>query len=94
VEGFQMPNVQIVISVCGGVVQDVYSSRPEVQVMLVDWDVEESDPDAPGIVEIDTDASSPARAYVADFPTNSLADLAGTNVELAIQAAKRRHLAP
>ena len=70
-----MPQVIVILSVWRGVVQDVFYSHPEVQVTLVDWDVEESYPDAPGIVEIDTDASCSARAYVADIPINSQAIL-------------------
>lgn len=33
-----MPQTEIVFSVQGGLVQDVYCSDPDVQIVVVDWD--------------------------------------------------------
>ena len=82
-----MNSTRIVLNVHGGVVQELYCSDPDADVRLVDWDVEESDPDAPGIVEIDTGGDRTQFAYVGALPAHPLTDLAGTDVEQAIQAA-------
>ena len=77
----------IVLNVHGGVVQDVFCSDARSKIYLVDWDTEESDPDAPGLVEVDTAGHGIQRPYVAEIPASSLAHLVGTDVERALRAA-------
>jgi len=77
---------QLIINLHGGLVQDVFCSVPGVQVLVVDWDVEGSFPGEPGIVDVPL-ASGPCQACVSDFATASLQELAGTDVEAAIDAA-------
>jgi hypothetical protein len=45
-----MPHVQVVISVHGGYVRDVFCSIDNVEVVLVDWEVEPDDL-SPDVVE-------------------------------------------
>jgi hypothetical protein len=81
---------QIVLSVSGGCLQDVFSSDPDVEVVLVDWDTEGRSADEDPIVEITADGKYPALAVVVDFPVAAIADLAGTDEERAIEAAIQR----
>jgi hypothetical protein len=67
-------------------VRDVFCSLPGVQVLVVDWDVEGSFPGEPGIVDVPL-ATGPCQACVSDFASASLNELAGTDVEAAIDAA-------
>ena len=81
-----MAKHQLVINMNGGLVQDVFCSMPGIQVLVVDWDVEGACPGDPGIVDVPLrDGSS--QAWVSDFPVTSLNQLAGTDVEAAIDAA-------
>lgn len=81
-----MPKAQIVINVQGGIVQDVFASLPDLDVIVVDWDGEGVDPRSPHMVEIATPYGSD-KAFVVDFPVEPLSQLAGTEVEQAIDAA-------
>ena len=81
-----MTRPQLIINLHGGLVQDVFCSVPGVQVLVVDLDVEGSFPGEPGIVDVPL-ASGPCQACVSDFATASLQELAGTDVEAAIDAA-------
>ena len=81
-----MTRPQLIINLHCGLVQDVFCSVPGVQVLVVDWDVEGSFPGEPGIVDVPL-ASGPCQACVSDFATASLQELAGTDVEAAIDAA-------
>ena len=81
-----MTNAQLVINMNGGLVQDVFCSVPDVQVIVVDWDVESSVPGEPGIVDVPL-PDGPCRACVSDWPVAPLNQLAGTDVEAAIDTA-------
>lgn len=83
-----MPHPQIIINVFGGVVQEVYCSDPRVQVTIVDWDSDWSSTYAPGLVEITIDVNRPQYAFVGVSPARPLSDLAGTDVEAALEAAE------
>jgi hypothetical protein len=77
---------QIVINMNGGLVQDVFRSVPGIQVLVVDWDVEGECPGDPGIVDVPL-PDGPCRACVTDFPVAPMNEVAGTDVEAAIEAA-------
>ena len=47
-----MAKTTIILNMSGGLVQDVFCSAPDAEVLLADWDTEGSDPDAPGLVEV------------------------------------------
>lgn len=81
-----MTRHQLVINVNGGLVQDVFCSVPDVQVLVVDWDTEGACPGDPGIVDVPL-PDGPCRACVSDFPVAPLSEVAGTDVEAAIDAA-------
>jgi hypothetical protein len=75
---------QIVLNLSGGVVQDVFSSDPTAQVLLVDWDVE-GDPLADrDIVGLD---DGRRQAQVADIRVSPLDELVATDVAAAIEAS-------
>ncbi|MEX2213237.1 MAG: hypothetical protein WD768_03865 [Phycisphaeraceae bacterium] len=61
-----MPRDQptIVISVHGGLVQDVFCSEPDTRVILVDWDQEGQSLGLPGIVEVQCDEMRTPAAVV------------------------------
>ena len=81
-----MTKPQLVINLNGGLVQDVFSSVPGLQVLVVDWDVEDSFPGEPGIVDVPL-PDGPCQVCVSDLPVVSLGELAGTDAEAAIDAA-------
>ena len=81
-----MTRPQVIVNLNGGLVRDVFCSLPGVQVLVVDWDVEGSFAGEPGIVDVPL-ATGPCQACVSDFASASLNELAGTDVEAAIDAA-------
>ena len=85
-EEFTDAGPTIVVSVSGGVVQDVFCSAPDSNVLLVDWDGQENEPSAPGVVNLDLDGRSHS-ALVSESQAEPLGKLLSTDVEKAIQAA-------
>ena len=83
-----MQPTRIILNVHGGTVQDVCCSDANAHVQIVDWDIEQSDPDAPGIVEVQAEQGRKQLTFVGGLLPNSLGDLAGTDVERALQAAE------
>lgn len=81
-----MTRPRVIVSVHGGLVQDVFCSVPGVRVLVVDWDVDGSFPGEPGIVDVQL-ATGPSQACVTDVAATSADELAGTDVEAAINAA-------
>jgi hypothetical protein len=81
-----MHPAQLVINLNGGLVRDVFCSVPGLQVLVVDWDVGDSFPGEPGIVDVALHEGSCA-AHVRDVPIEPLSDLAGTDTGAAIEAA-------
>jgi hypothetical protein len=79
-----LPSPLIVVSVQGGIVQDVYCSL-NVEVVLVDWDVDCHD-GHPGVVSIHDDRH-PVREFVAQLAAKPLAEVIGTDLEQAIDTA-------
>ena len=76
----------VIISVHGGLVQDVFCSEPCTRVVLVDWDQEGECVGQPGVIEIESDSRRHAVAVI-EYETAKLADLPGTDVEKALIAA-------
>ena len=83
-----MPPISLVLSIHGGLVQDVFASDPDVSITLVDWDVEGADADHPHVVEITDDFGHTLRAYVAPVAVQPCSDLVGTDVGAAVEAAE------
>jgi len=86
-----MANTHIILNIHGGTVQDLFCSDPNAHVQIVDWDVQEGDPNAPGTVEISAEHGRKRSAFVGGLLPNSLADLSGTDVEQALMAAEVLH---
>jgi hypothetical protein len=90
-EASQMPATQFVINVHGGIVQDVYCSDPAAEVLVVDWDVDGSQPGEPGIVEVQLPRYT-LNAAVGTLSVSPLQSLAGTDVQAALDAAQAQGL--
>jgi hypothetical protein len=73
---------RIVISLNGGIVQDVFCTDPSAEVMLIDWDTQECDEDCAGLVDVGAERAD-VRAYVVS-PWKALE---GTDCWSAIVAA-------
>lgn len=85
----RMSPAQVVINVHGGLVQEVFASAQDLRVILVDWDQEGADPSQPELIELLQEGRH-AVALVCDFPVQPLSALKGSDVEQAIDAARRR----
>jgi hypothetical protein len=83
-----MPKVQIVINVYGGVVQDVYCSATEAELIVVDWDTDLCDESQSGLVQITEETGDKRLAFVSRHLPEPLEALAGTDVETAIQQSE------
>lgn len=79
-----MTRPQVVLNVHGGTVQDVFASIPDLQVVVVDWDTDELE--TPALVDLSLDGRR-CSAAVVEFPPSPLEELAGSDVEQAIDAA-------
>ncbi len=81
------PAPKVVLSISGGVLQDVFGSDPAITVALVDWDTEGCDPSDNGIVEIADGRGGTQLANVAEYNVSPLEELAETDTEAALKAA-------
>ncbi len=84
-----MPEMQIVINVHGGLVQEVFASEPLSELVVVDWDVAPGDHQA---VEVEVGRRR-LRASVQHPIVQPLEHLAGSDVEAVIDAACEREQA-
>ena len=83
-----MPISQLVINVYGGLVQEVFCSDPEIEVLLVDWDVEAADTEHPSVVHVTADGRRSQPAYVTPLTVQAINALQGTQVAAAIDVAQ------
>lgn len=81
-----MANTAIVIVLHKGLVQNVYCSDADAEIVLVDWGVEPCDPTDTRVVEIRT-RRRVHTALVQEIEADPIEDLAGSMVERAIDAA-------
>jgi len=72
----------VIISVHGGLVQDVFCSDPNTRVVLVDWDQDSHCVGHPGVIESDGKAVA-----VVEYPLADFNSLQGTDVERALESA-------
>lgn len=79
-----MTRPQIVLNVHGGIVQDVFASIPELHVVVVDWDTDGLE--SPVLVDLSLEGRR-CSAVVVEMPPVPLEELAGSDVEQAIDAA-------
>lgn len=82
-----MAKTQIVINLSGGLVQDVFCSDPDADVISVDWDTEGSDPSDDGVVEVTTMDERTRLAHVAEYAAHPFNSLFGTDVATAMDTA-------
>jgi hypothetical protein len=83
-----MPTSQLVINVYGGLVQEVFCSDSEIEVLLVDWDVEPAEAAHPSVVHVPADDRRSQPAYVTPLPVQALDALQGTRIAAAIDVAE------
>ena len=83
-----MTPVTIVLNFYGGSVQGVFASDPDVEVTLVDWDVAGADAEHPDVVAVRDTLGRTRHAYVARPTLQLHSELAGSDVEAAIEAAE------
>ncbi len=84
-----MPEMQVVINVHGGLVQEVFASGPLAELVVVDWDVAPGDHQA---VEVEV-GQNQLRASVQHPIAQPIERLAGSDVEAVIDAACERQQA-
>ena len=77
----------IILSVFGGLVQDIFCSIPDAQVVLVDWD---QDPDPVFPRDELVHGNGGCTALVGSFDARSIDDLANTDEEAAILEAQEK----
>jgi hypothetical protein len=80
-----MPEPEIVISLRGGVVQEVYTSGPLAYLVVVDWDVAPGDSSTTAVLHDGTIQN----ARVLHPIVEPLHRLAGTEIEAVIEAAEQ-----
>ena len=71
VKNFAAGQSTLVISVAGGVVQDVFTRLPAPRVILVDWDTEGSE-EGPNLAHFNDAVGKPVFAWVVEMPTSEL----------------------
>ena len=81
-----MPEMQVVINVHGGLVQEVFASEPLAELVVVDWDVAPGDHPA---IEVQV-GQRHLRASVQHPIVQPIGHLAGSDVEGVIEAAYER----
>lgn len=77
----------LILNVHGGVVQDAFSDLPGLEITVVDWDVDAADAGHPDVVSIVDRQSRDQCACVAPLTVRPFAELVGTDVEAALEAA-------
>ena len=83
-----MTPISIVLNVYDGSVQGVFTSQPDVEITLVDWDVAGTDADHPEVVAVRDALGRTRHAFVDRATPQPLSELAGSDVEAAIDAAE------
>ncbi len=81
-----MPEMQVVINVHGGLVQEVFASEAPAEIVVVDWDTVPGDPNA---IEVEVGRRH-LRASVQHPIVQPIEHLAGSDVEAVIDAAYER----
>ena len=77
---------QLVIHVSGGVVQNVFSSDRDAEIILVDWDVNNASTTESNTVAVELHHRT-VLAHVGPLSPLPLHELAGSDLELAVEAA-------
>ncbi|MCA9237451.1 MAG: hypothetical protein KDA44_18380, partial [Planctomycetales bacterium] len=82
------------ISLHGGLLQDLFSDDPALDATIVDWDAELADDDAPGRRQVALRDGRTGAVFVLTWEPTSWADLPGTDVAAALRAAGRAESLP
>jgi hypothetical protein len=84
-----VPNSEIILSIHGGVLQDVYASDADIDIILVDWDFAGSVTDEEGLIHA-VHNERLIKAFVSRPNPFPLHDLAGSEIETLINAAEQQ----
>ena len=86
-----MPQHRVVISISGGLLTDVLTNVPDVEIILVDWDLDAYDEERTKHVEFDCQGQH-YKVFVEDFPFEKLPTSPLSFVSSALEAAGRKPL--
>jgi hypothetical protein len=84
---------QLIVCLDGGLVEEVYSSLPGVQVIVVDWDVADAFPGDPKVLEVETQDRC-IRGCVREAAVTPLDEAADTDLEALLVAAREQAFLP
>lgn len=85
--GKSEPKSKIIISVFGGVVQDVFCSEAEADVTVVDWDATGYSEGGEGYVTVPDKFGKASPAAVSQTLAEPLRAISGTPIQLALERA-------
>jgi hypothetical protein len=82
-----MKQVKVILNIRDGLVQNAFSSDPEMELMQVSWDTEGSDPSEDGVVEVQYENGNSSLSFVHRPTVYPMDTMAGTDVDMAIETA-------
>jgi hypothetical protein len=83
-----MSRPTVVISVYGGVVQDVFCSEPRAVATVVDWDAEGTDSSSAGYVSVYDNFGHESPAIVSRCQAEPLSAMKNTPIKAALKRAE------
>ncbi|REJ65659.1 MAG: hypothetical protein DWQ31_17110 [Planctomycetota bacterium] len=78
---------RVVLNIYGGLVQDVFCSDPDTDVVVVDWDTEGCNPIDEGFYDVQCDDGRMHVVQVTEKGTYPIRSIGGTDCESALIAA-------
>jgi hypothetical protein len=82
-----MSKLRVVLSMNGGLIQDAFSTDATIELIVVDWDTEDSDTELDELVEVADEHGGSNRAFVGMQPIRPFDQLAGTDTQAALNRA-------
>jgi len=86
-----MPKPRVVITMNGGLIQDAYSTNPDVELIVVDLDTEDCDPKVIELVEVADAQGGSNCAFVGVQTLRPFEELSGTDTQAALAKAGLTH---
>ena len=84
-----MPKPEIIISLHFGIVQAIYTSDPDIDITLVDWDAAGATLEDEGLIQT-VHNKRLVRAFVSRPNPSPLHELAGSEIESLIDASEQQ----
>ena len=79
-----MKQIKVILNIRDGLVQNAFSSDPEIELMQVSWG---SDPSEDGMVEVQYENGNSGLAFVNRPTVLPLKEIVGTDVDMATETA-------